>query len=141
MIRNDKKREDIYINVTPMIDLMIFLIVFFLAATNFAQKEREQDVLLPEAHGAGGLSKALENNLIINVKKDGDIIVDGRKYGEKDLQAFIARRREGAKNALKVKVRADKRTPYGNVAAVYAIIERAGVSRPYVDTKQDLLEP
>ena len=140
MIRSDKKRDDIYINVTPMIDVMIFLIVFFLVATNFAQKEREQDVLLPETRGTGGLSKALEQNLIINVKKDGEVIVDGRKLGDKELQAFIARRHEVA-SALKVKVRADKRTPYGDVATVLAIVERAGVSRPYIDTKQSLLEP
>lgn len=140
MIRSEKKREDIYINVTPMIDVMIFLIVFFLVATNFAQKEREQDVLLPEARGTKVLSKALESNLIINVKKDGQVVVNGRKIGERDLQDLIARRHE-ATSALKVKVRADKRTPYGDVATVLATVERAGVSRPYIDTKQDLLEP
>ena len=140
MIRCDRRTEDVYINVTPMIDLMIFLIVFFLAATEFAQIEREHDILLPQTRGVGGLSKALENKLVINVKRDGEIIVEGRKCREEDLLAFVATRNKGAGNKLKVKIRADKRTPYGNVAAVLAIVEKAGVSAPFIDTKQENLD-
>jgi len=140
MIRCDRRTEDVYINVTPMIDLMIFLIVFFLAATEFAQIEREHDILLPQTRGVGGLSKALENKLVINVKRDGEIIVEGRKCREEDLLAFVATRNKGAGNKLKVKIRADKRTPYGNVAAVLAIVEKAGVSAPFINTQQENLE-
>ena len=62
MIRTGRKSvmEDVQINVTPMIDLMIFLIVFFLTATTFTQMEREQEVMLPSTHGSGSLSRALD---------------------------------------------------------------------------------
>jgi biopolymer transport protein ExbD len=142
MIQNQRRAEvDIQINVTPMIDLMIFLIIFFLCATTFTQLEREQEVLLPATRGTGSLSRTLDNNLIINVKKDGETFVSGRKYGEKELESLITDHHARAKGALKVKVRADHRTPYGHVASVLALVERAGVSRPYIDTKQDKLEP
>lgn len=127
--------------MTPMIDMVFLLIIFFLTATTFTQKEREQDVLLPSTSGVGSLSKALSRNLIINVKKDGGIFVAGTKYAEDDLLLIISNQNAQLNNGLKVKIRADKRTRYGNVARVLAIVEKAGVSRLYVDTKQDFLDP
>jgi len=136
-----KEEESLQLNMTPMIDMVFLLIIFFLTATTFTQKEREQDVLLPTTSGVGSLSKALSRNLIINVKKDGGVFVAGRKYAEDDLLLIISTQNAQLNNGLKVKIRADKRTRYGNVARVLAIVEKAGVSRPYVDTKQDFLDP
>jgi len=135
------KREDLLINMTPMIDVMIFLIVFFLAATNFAEIEREQDIHLPVTRGVGSLSKTLENKIIINVKKDGTVFVLGRKYETDELRAYIASRHASLKDALKVELRADKRTLHGDVARVLAMVREAGVLRPAIDTKQVTLEP
>lgn len=143
MIRTSRKSmmEEIQINVTPMIDLMIFLIVFFLTATTFTQIEREQEVLLPSTRGSGSLSRALDNNLIINVKKDGTLVVAGRRYGEKDLLAVIAARNSSSNKTLRVKVRGDARAFHGDVARVLALVEEAGVTRSYIDTKVEKLEP
>src|SRR4029453_17306817 len=106
MIRTGRKSvmEDVQINVTPMIDLMIFLIVFFLTATTFTQMEREQEVILPSTHGSGSLSRALDNNLIINVKRDGTLVVAGKRYGEEELRAVIAARNADSNHTLRVKV-------------------------------------
>ena len=142
MIKVEKRSEDLQINMTPMIDMVFLLIIFFLTATTFAEKERELDVLLPSTKGAGSLSKALEQNIIINVKKDGEIVVAGRLLTEPELVAFVAGRREASAPApVKVKVRADRRTPHGHVAAVLDGVLRAGVARAYIDTKVLDLEP
>lgn len=137
-----KEEEALQLNMTPMIDMVFLLIIFFLTATTFTQKEREQEVLLPTTSGdVGSLSKALSRNLIINVKKDGGVFVAGKKYAEDDLLLIISAQNAQLNNALKVKIRADKRTRYGNVARILAIVDKAGVSRPYVDTKEDFLDP
>jgi biopolymer transport protein ExbD len=142
MIRVEETREeDLRINLAPMIDMVFLLIIFFLTATTFTQKEREQDVLLPSTRGAGSLSRQLERNVIVNVKKDGGIYVAGRRCDEGRLQALVADRNVRVEGTLKVKVRADKRAPYGYVARALAAIERAGVRRPYIDTREEILEP
>jgi biopolymer transport protein ExbD len=136
VIKVEKRSEDLQINMTPMIDMVFLLIIFFLTATTFAEKERELDVLLPSTKGAGSLSKALEQNIVINVKKGGEIVVAGRLLSEPELVAFVAGRREARAPAqVKVKVRADRRTPHGQVAAVLDAVLRAGVARAYIDTK------
>jgi biopolymer transport protein ExbD len=45
------------------------------------------------------------------------------------------------KDALKVEIRADKRTLHGDVARVLAMVREAGVIRPAIDTRQVTLEP
>jgi biopolymer transport protein ExbD len=137
MIRSSgRRREDLLINVTPMIDVMIFLIVFFLAATNFAEIEREQDIQLPEASRVGSLSRILDNKITVNVRQDGTSLVEGRKYGAAELKALVATRHARFKDALKVEIRADRRTPHGEVTRVLALVREAGVSRPMIPTKE-----
>jgi biopolymer transport protein ExbD len=141
VIRTPARREELLINMTPMIDVMIFLIVFFLAATKFSEIEREQDVQLPEAGKVGSLSGMLGDRVMVNVKKDGAVFIDGRSYAVPELKAMVQRRVEVQKGNLKVEVRADRRTLHGDVARVLAALREAGVSRPAIDTKQETLEP
>jgi biopolymer transport protein ExbD len=141
MIRLPARREELLINMTPMIDVMIFLIVFFLAATRFAEIEREQDVQLPVAGKVGSLSGMLNDRVLINVKKDGSAYVDGRSFNLEELKSLVGRRVGASKTNLKVEVRADRRALHGDVARVLAALREAGVSRPAIDTKQETLEP
>ncbi len=109
MIKTAEKRDELEINMTPMIDMVFLLIIFFLTATTFAQKEREQDVLLPSNRNAGSLSRSYDNNLIINVLRDGSAVVFGEKIAEEKLVALVKDRRLRASQPLKVLVRADWR--------------------------------
>ena len=140
MLRVEPKREELLINVTPMIDVMIFLIVFFLAATNFAEIERQQDIELPATRSTGPLSTTLDSTLIVNVKRDGQIYVAGQELSEKELEAVVRRRLEVFKSALRVEVRGDWRGSYGNVARVVAAIRKTGVSRAALNTKDSSTE-
>jgi biopolymer transport protein ExbD len=137
VIRIPEERDDLQLNMAPMIDMVFLLLIFFLTATTFAQREREQDVLLPSNRNPGSLSRAVEESLVVNVLQDGRFKLLGREVGEEELSARVRERREraGAGGPLKVLVRADRRTPYGNVAQALAAVERGGVPRPYIITR------
>jgi biopolymer transport protein ExbD len=141
LIQGSQRREQLLINMTPMIDVMIFLIVFFLAATKFAEIEREQDIQLPGTRGVGSLSGVLNNKVVVNVKKDGTVVIEKRVYGLPELKAFIRSRLEVLKDNLKVEIRGDKRASHGDVARVLASLREAGISRPTINTKQEELGP
>jgi biopolymer transport protein ExbD len=142
MLRVEPKREELLINVTPMIDVMIFLIIFFLAATNFAQIEREQDIQLPGTKTTtGSLSKTLDSKVTINIKKDGSFFVKGERLEVDGLKALIARHRTALGDGMKVEIRADERATHGSVAKVLALVREAGVTRPAIDTAQTQMEP
>lgn len=135
MIRVEEPPEDLQLNMAPMIDMIFLLIIFFLTATTFTEREREQDVLLPANRNPGSLSRNFDNHLIVNVMQDGSVHLFGERTSHDELVRVIRDRRERALRPLKVQVRADRRTVYGNVAKALESIERAGVERPYVVTK------
>jgi biopolymer transport protein ExbD len=65
------------VEMTPMIDIIFLLIIFFMVAAQFAQQARV-DMNLPKE--MGGQEKHLqENTFIINILQDGSIVVDSTK--------------------------------------------------------------
>ncbi len=135
MIEIQSSREELEMNMAPMIDVVFLLIIFFLTATTFSEKEREQDVLLPTNRTPKSLSRALDDNIIVNVIESGELRVQGSPMQHTQLQTFLKTEKDRSPRPIKVLVRADKRTAYGNVAIALETIERAGIQRPYIVTK------
>ena len=120
MIEMEQEKEDLQLNMAPMIDMIFLLIIFFLTATTFTEREREQDVLLPSNRNPGSLSRNMDNNIIINVKQDGALFVLGEKISAEQLVGMLRQRKtelEKKKVKLKVQIRPDKRVIYGGVAS------------------------
>ena len=138
MIEMQQEKEDLLLNMAPMIDMIFLLIIFFLTATTFTEREREQDVLLPSNRNPGSLSRNMDNNIIINVKQDGSIFVLGEKISAEQLVGMLRQRKaelEKKKVKLKVQIRPDKRVIYGGVAAALEAAERAGIVKPHLISK------
>ncbi len=135
MINIEEEKEDLQINLAPLIDMAFLLVLFFLTATVFPEIEREQEVLLPTNPNPASLSRSYEDHLVINVLKDGTVRFYGKEIDRESLVPRVRQRRERARSVLKVMVRADRRTAYGNVATVLAAVERAGVQKPYIITR------
>ena len=120
------------IEMTPLIDMVFLLLIFFLVATTFQEAEREIRIALPEAEAAGPLTASLRE-IVINVTADGAIIVGGRTIEPEALRALVADAVE-ANPEQKVSVRGDRGVPYGRVAAVLDACKSAGVNDPFLDT-------
>ncbi len=120
------------IELTPMIDMVFLLLVFFLVATTFHQAEREMQIALPFAESSGPISATLRE-IIVNVNVDGHIIIAGRRVEAEDLKRTI-----GAAVAVnpeqKVTVRGDRKAAYAHIVRVLDICKTAGVQEPYLDT-------
>ena len=143
MIEMQQEKEDLQLNMAPMIDMIFLLIIFFLTATTFTEREREQDVLLPSNRNPGILSRNMDNNIIINVKQDGSIFVMGAKIEPDQLVAMLRERKATLEKKtvnLKVQIRGDRRTLHGNVSTALEAVERAGIAKPHLITKTVELE-
>jgi len=79
-------------NLTPVIDVVFLLLIFFLVATEYAAEERELDVNLPEVAQAQPLSMTAQ--LIVNVTKDGTFKVVRKEYNLGQLQTILMEARE-----------------------------------------------
>ena len=132
MIRSDESDRSVTLEMTPLIDMVFLLLIFFLVATTFHQSEREMQIALPQASFSGPISASLRE-IIINVDADGTIIVSGRTIQPDDLRMLIEEA-VAANPEQKVTVRGDRNVAYGSVVVVLDICKGAGVQEPFLDT-------
>jgi len=113
-------------NLIPLTDMVFNLLIFFMAATTFAQVERELGVKLPRATSFASLSAAPQQ-LVINITDQGEPIVAKKKYDLKGLSELLAA--IVAKNPqASVIIRADERGLVKGFAQVLDVCKRAGVN-------------
>lgn len=132
LIRAHRKEASPAMDMTPMIDTVFNLLIFFLVAGSFQQAEHEMRIALPAAASAQPISAALRE-LTVNVDRAGGIFVGGQSRTPDQLQAIV--KDAVARNAeQKVTVRGDRDTAYANVVRVLDICKTAGIQEPYLDT-------
>jgi len=113
------------LNLTPMIDVVFLLNIFFLVATTFPKPERDLAVALPEVVGAGALSEAPAQR-VVNVHRDGRVTLDQVEVSLDELTSRLtAARRQYAE--LGVQVRGDAHAVHQRVAEVLHACKQAGV--------------
>jgi biopolymer transport protein ExbD len=117
--------EEPAINLTPMIDVVFLLIIFFMVGARFTEMERQLDVQLPTAAGIEPLT-ARPDPITINVTESGEIDVRSRIYSIQDLEAFLRQARENYPEQA-VLVRGAAEGPYQNVMDVLAVCQRADI--------------
>ena len=132
MIKSGEQDLDVKMDLTPIIDMVFLLLIFFLVATTFHQTEREMQVALPAASSAGPITTSLRE-LVINVTEAGEIIVSGQTVDSDLLAAMIAQAIETNPDQ-KVTVRGDQNTAYANIVRVLDICKTSGIQEPYLDT-------
>ena len=119
------------INVVPYIDVMLVLLVIFMATAPLMTQGVEVD--LPSTDSKP-LSNEQDDPLVITVDGDGDIFVNTGmpRAGDEGTRATIfsladqAERIIAARPDIAVYVRADKAIPYGEVIEVMTVLQRAG---------------
>ena len=132
LLKNKSAPASPTLEMTPIIDMVFLLLIFFLVSTTFHQTEREMKIALPEAVSAGPISISLRE-IIINVGAGGEIIVSGRTISTDDLRVLI-HEAVAANPDQKVTVRGDRNTPYANIINVLDVCKGAGLQEPFLDT-------
>jgi len=132
LLKSVESEAPVALELTPMIDMIFLLLIFFLVATTLRQEERELEIVLPAAESAAPMSLALRE-LVINVDAEGRVVVGGRGVDAEELQALVADAVK-ANPEQKVTVRGDRRTAYDHIARVLDACKAGGVNAPFLDT-------
>ena len=132
LIKPSQHEEAPTVELTPIIDMVFLLLIFFLVATTYQQSEREMKIALPDAEAAGPITMQLRE-IVVNVTTPGEVFVSGRQVTLDELRQIIADA-VASNPAQKVSVRGDRNAAYGAVARVLDVCKAAGVSEPFLDT-------
>jgi biopolymer transport protein ExbD len=115
-------------NITPLIDVVFLLVIFFLVATHFAHQEEVEAVELPIA---GNVTSGPEvpRRLTVTVRGDGTMSVKGRVVDVLEVEHLIRTDTAERSADYEVRIRADQQAPYQHVEPILLACLRAGVTK------------
>ena len=123
--RSTTAPEKIVFQIAPFVDILLFLLVFFILTWNFARNEAELDVKVPAAK-EGKENRRAVGEVILNVKKDGSIMMNRRSMGAQELEETLKRIADLYPDQAGV-LRGDQNVDYKHVVDVLDICRAANI--------------
>jgi len=121
------------IAMTPLIDMMFLLIIFFLVSTAFIDPERDQAVRLPEA-SKGSAAQKQDEDIVVNIRQGGVLVVNERILTIDQLEKQLAA--AARKNPKQiVKIRGDALAYHKQVVRVLEACQKAKIWTPSIVTR------
>lgn len=118
---NKKSEEEFHPELTPLVDVVFQLIIFFMVSTVFVEFTQQMNIEIPEVKGT-----LMQNNikhLTIEMTEDEKIFLDGRELAMDKISVHLP----APSYVRMVVIRADKSLPYGVVMQVIQICRSAGI--------------
>ena len=113
--------------MTPMIDVVFLLIIFFLVSSHLAKQESNMELPLPIAASGQDDIDQLVPRVTINVKSDGSLWLAGRPIAADQLQdKFTALRKEKGE-AIEVRIRGSRSAAYSTVEPIMLACTQASI--------------
>ena len=127
-LRPDYKEEPVEINLTPLIDVVFLLIIFFLTVSHITQVQVEA-LSLPEAIKGEKSEDLASGRIIINVNKDGRIVAAGEVCESNFLEQMLrAQLKRSGSDGLSILLRGDREAPWARVSEIMRICTRLGIN-------------
>lgn len=116
--------------ITPMIDVVFLLIIFFLVTAHFVKSETQATVELPVAQAANRLEETEANRLVITITAEGDYSVLGRTVSWPELEAIILSYEQGSgQTEREIRIRGDQVVKYQLVKPILIASAQAKISK------------
>jgi biopolymer transport protein ExbD len=118
-------------NMTPMIDVVFLLIIFFLISSHLTRQEQQVKLALPIAKTGAHPTQLTQPRLIINLLADGRVVIQEEEVPREQLSQRIgaARQRLDAKEqeSFEVRIRCARQTPYEFVQPILTGCVQQGI--------------
>jgi len=124
MARRHAQKEEAEINITPMLDIVFIMLIFFIVTTSFT-KETGADITKPTALSSENKPRG---NILVGLRSNSEVWMNGGRIGLKQVRTYVERAL--AENPEgKVVLIADKGARTGDLVLVMDQIKLAGVGQ------------
>ena len=132
----NKKHKPLDISLTPMIDVVFLLLIFFMVTTTFS-RESAIKVMLPQAEGQQ--SEKQEQAILLTINKSGQYFIDDKPLSDKSLDT-LANALTASRNNKNIPliINADAAAPVQSAISVLDVASKEGFSNiTFATQKQD----
>ena len=139
MSKYKKKRESAKLDLTPLIDVVFLLLIFFMLATSFDERSAFK-IDLPKSTAAKTKSTLKEVQVLVDKEKNIYLRYtdnSGKSQSEKlDLSSFVSVVSEklNTSESKDVMISADKAIDYGFIVEIMSLLKESGASAINIDT-------
>ena len=118
-----ENEEDFSVDLTPLIDVVFLLLIFFMVSTVFVDFKKQMDISLPSSKSSI-LSEVLKP-VTVELTVDKQIFLNGEKVNIRKFESALLKIAESeTKEAI---IRADKNLPYGEVIKIMGMLQNAQI--------------
>jgi biopolymer transport protein ExbD len=114
------------LDLTPMMDMVFNLLIFFMVVTQFEKSERDLKVLLPDGSEAMPMT-AKPREIFVNIDKDGRYFVRNQEMTAEELATMLTQAALNNPASQSVVIRADRRAAWDFVATAMRFCNQAGI--------------
>ena len=118
----DEDQEITGINITPLVDVMLVLLVIFMVTASYIVNASVK-INLPQMSEAGSSESEAENRAVLLIDSNSDVYFEGQKLEKESIAEFIK-----SKDIRAVIISADRSVPHGNVIELMDRVKKAGVA-------------
>jgi biopolymer transport protein ExbD len=114
--------ENFSLDLTPLVDVVFLLLIFFMVSTVFVDFKKQMDISLPSSKSSTS-TESLEP-IKVELTVDKQIFLNGEKLKIGELESALSKISSSKKSAI---IRADKNLPYGDVIKIMGILQSAQI--------------
>ena len=133
------RRDDIELNLTPLIDVVFLLLIFFMVSTTF-DKQAKLKIVLPEATAAA--EKTTDNAIVIGIDSKGRYFINDRQLVNtqaKTLKLALIKI-AGDNKDVSLVIRADAKTPHASVVKAMDVAAQLNLTQLSIATLENQSE-
>ena len=114
-------------SMTPMIDVVFLLIIFFLVASHFTNQENAVEVDLPKADEAKDIPPEETPRLTLTIPDETQLFIGMKPIAAADLPEILAKEKVQQKEGFQLRIRAGKKVPYSAVEPILLQAAETGI--------------
>jgi biopolymer transport protein ExbD len=123
------------LSLTPLIDVVFLLLIFFLVTSEFEDEERRLDIVLPSATSAVPMTSK-PREVVVDIDAAGNAYLSGQRTSLEELQRLLSLAVSNNPTSQTVVIRADRETSFQPVVSVMDVCNKTGVSDYSVTTQE-----
>ncbi|MCK4704476.1 MAG: biopolymer transporter ExbD [Gammaproteobacteria bacterium] len=130
---NHKKEQEIEVNLTPLIDVVFLLLIFFMVSSTF-DRHAKLKVQLPQADAQ--MQQKVDNPIVLSIDSKGKYYIDDRQVVNEQLETLklALKNTVGERTDITLLLRADGRTEHQSVVRAMDAAAQLGLTKLSIAT-------